>query len=152
MEALGVLASIIQVIDGTVKVVEYARSLKAKAQDQRRLAQECKNLLSILLQLRTEVQKAHENTDVTAAVRLNTIKDGLLEQIKMCTDDLANELDFLGHTSRILARYTWHFRKKDCAEILSNIERLKSLTGLALQQMLMLVNRPIASHLHLERS
>jgi hypothetical protein len=132
--AVGLLATIIQVIDATATAVQYLNDVRKAPNDRARLAQEATNLLYLLTTMRYEVEKAN-----TADPWFNNIHslgavNGPLDQFKEVMEDLARKLYPESRLKKFAKDFIWSIDKKECSEILTKIERFKTLILLARQE------------------
>ena len=59
--AIGIAASIVQLIDATTKARKYLNEVKHATKERAELAMEAANLVPLLTSLHNRVQKAHDN-------------------------------------------------------------------------------------------
>ena len=133
MDPLSVTASIIAVLQLTASVVGYLSDLKNATKDQTRCIIEASNILSLLTSLRFRLEDANEDDPWYTAIRALAVENGPLEQYKTALERLVLKTtseDGVGKVRKILL---WKFNKQEVAEIFSKVERLKSLTQIALE-------------------
>ncbi len=61
--AIGLAASIVQLIDATTKAYKYLNEVKHATKDRAELAMEAANLVPLLTSLRNRVEKAYDNPE-----------------------------------------------------------------------------------------
>jgi hypothetical protein len=132
--AVGLLASIIQVIDATTTVIQYLNDVRKAPNDRARLAQEAKNLLSLLITMRYKVEEANTVDPWFTNIRFLGTVNGPLDQFKEAMEDLARKLQPEPGIRKFSQNLIWTIDKKECSETLTKIERLKTLILLARQE------------------
>lgn len=133
---VGFLAAVVQLIDVTSKVIYYFNRLKDAPKVQAKLVRECTHLLLLFTDLRCLVDNISTSTDpwFTSLQALGG-KEGPLMEFKCAMEDIADKLvpaTSVVNISRVVLR--WTLDKKEIDNILSRIERLKTLISLALQK------------------
>ena len=130
----GFLAAVVQLIDVTSKVVNYFNGVKNAPKDRARLAREVTGLLLLFTDLRCRVEEVTTSTDSWfTGLRSLGEERGPLMEFKNAMEDIADKL--APATTMNLGRaLRWTLDKKEIDAILSKIERLKALVGLALQK------------------
>lgn len=63
--AIGLAASIVQLIEATTKVYKYLNEIKHATKERAELAMEAANLVPLLTSLRNRVEKAYDNSEET---------------------------------------------------------------------------------------
>ncbi|KAM0548199.1 hypothetical protein ACHAPJ_009998 [Fusarium lateritium] len=133
MEALGVVSSIIAVLQLTTAVVNYLASVKSSSKDQKQCATEATNLLVLLTRLKFRVEEASSSDPWFISVRALDVDNGPLSQYKAATERLVSHITHKGKAGKIGAALSWPLNKAEVADILASIERLKSFISLALE-------------------
>lgn len=90
--AIGLVASVIQLIDVTVQTIKYLNDIKEAPKDRGRLARETTNLLALLTDLRYRVEEAKSAEPWFTSVRALGIEGGLLSQFHETMETLAGKL------------------------------------------------------------
>jgi hypothetical protein len=134
VSAIGLTASIVQLIDTTTKVVKYIQDVKKATEDRGKLAQEIASLLGLFYGLKYKVESADIASPWFKGILSLGAHDGPLDRFKQAMEDLARKLEPNSGLKALGKRLIWPLEKKDCNEILSKIERVKTLVGLALQE------------------
>ena len=134
MEAVGLAASIVQLIDATTKAIKYLNNVKDAPKDRATLAREAANLLALLMDLRCRVEEAESTDPWFTGVRSLGVKGGPLDQFKEAMEELARKLKPESGVKMFSKALRWTLDKNEINNILSKIERLKTLVGLALQK------------------
>ncbi|KAL8869460.1 MAG: hypothetical protein Q9198_007877, partial [Flavoplaca austrocitrina] len=109
MEALGVAASLGQLIEFTLKTIKYLNSVKDASQD-------------------------HEKQSDTwfDGIRLLAVKDGPLDQLRDTLKQLIDKLKPKKGLQGVARNMIWTLDKDYCEDLLRQIDRAKSTIGLAL--------------------
>jgi hypothetical protein len=132
--AVGLAASIAQLIDATVKAMKYLNDVKDAPKDRAKIAREATSLLVLLTELRYMVEEAKSTDPWFVGIRSLGVRMGPLEQFKEEMEDLAKHLKPQGGIKKSGKTLLWTLDKKDINSILSKIERLKTCASLALQK------------------
>lgn len=136
MDPLSVTASIIAVLQLTSTVINYLINAKDASKDQARCATEASNIYHLLTNLKYRLEEAKsENASWHTAVRSLAVANGPLDQYKSALDQLQSKVA-TASTSRLHKAgraLVWKSTKDEVANILSRIERLKSLIQIALE-------------------
>lgn len=135
MDPLSITASIVAVLQLTSIVIEYASSVKDSSKDRVQCANEALNLYNLLFQLRSRLEEANSNERWYAAARALTVKDGPFDQYKHALEQLlaVAKVTGAGGIKKIGNALLWKFSKEEVTNILSRIERLKTLVQIALE-------------------
>ena len=136
MEAVGFVAAVVQLIGVTSKVVNYFNDVKDAPKDRAKLAREAAGLLALFTDLRYRAEETDATDPWFTGLRALGGEGGLLMEFQRAMEDIADKLAPAATTSvaslkRVLR---WTLDKKEIDVILSRIERLKTLVGLALQK------------------
>lgn len=132
---VSLVAAIVQLIEATSKVISYFNTMKNAPKDRAKLVREAYSLLTLLADLRDQVEENNSSTNswFTGLQSLGE-EGGPLMQFKNAMEDIANMLAPTTDFARVRRVVRWKSDKKEIDAILSKIERLKSLIGLALQK------------------
>ena len=128
---LGLLASIVQLVEATTKAVQYLNDVKSAPKHRARLAREATSLLSLLTDLRYRVEEADSNDAWSAGIHSLGAIHGPLELLKDDMEALARKLEPKAQWKQAVL---WPLDEKDVTKTLANIERMKTFVGLALQK------------------
>ena len=131
---LGLAASIIQLIDATVKVTQYINDVKDAPAERSKLAMEVANLVPLLTSLRYRIEGASSDDSWFLGVRSLGAPKGPLDLFKQDLKYLASKLEPQHGAKKIGKLLVWTLDKKDIKNSLDSIERIKSLISLALQR------------------
>lgn len=129
-DPLSITASILAVVQVSAIVLKSLGDLKDTPRDLRRLRTEIDNLQSILLPALERLKRAKE--EKLAMEQLLNAK-GPLEEFRMLLEHLEKKLAPAAGLNKARRAVTWQFQKGEIKDILSTIERQKSLFALALQ-------------------
>jgi hypothetical protein len=132
---VGLVAGLVQLIDTTTKVVRYVNDVKDAPSERAHLARHSSSLLALLTDLRYRVEEAKSASEPWfVAVRGLGVQGGSLDQLRDRMERLATELEpSTGRLRKAGMLFTWAFDKKEIDEVLAQIERVKTLVMLALQ-------------------
>ncbi|KAF1363100.1 hypothetical protein EJ07DRAFT_54123, partial [Lizonia empirigonia] len=132
MDPLSVTASIIAILQLTVKVGEALSDAKDASKDRSQFTADTSNLSNLLVALLSRLDES-SNDPWHANVRELGGKDGLLYQYRIALEGLTNKIS-AGHGLKKTAKtFLWKYVRDDAERILSRIERLKSLVQIALE-------------------
>ena len=129
MEPLAATASIVSLLQLAGAVIKYLSVLKDASDDIKALVLELctiRGLLSTIKDLVTEEFILHESLGG---------HDGLFSQIESLLQSLASKVEPTSTTTayKLVQKLRWPLRKEEVKDVLSSIERQKTLLGLALQ-------------------
>ena len=130
---VGFVAAVAQLIDVTSKAVIYFNDAKDAPKDRAKLAREASNLLPLFTELRYRVEETNSTDPWFTGLKSLGREGGPLMEFKAA---MVNIVDKLAPTSVMGLKKVlrWPFDKREIDAILSKIERLKTLIGLALQE------------------
>ena len=134
--AIGLLASIVQLIDVTLKTVKYLNEVKDAPKEQAKFAREATSLLSLFTDLRYRVEESQETASSDtwfSGLKSLGRQGGPLDDFKFTMEELADKLKPAQGMKKIEKALCWTIEKKEIEAILLKIERLKSLINYALQ-------------------
>jgi hypothetical protein len=135
MDPLSVTASIIAIVQLTGVIVGYLNDVKGASKDRARCAIEVSNVSNLLVTLIYRVDETSSNESWYAEVQALAATNGPIDQYKSALERLQSKLLPTGSSGlkKIGSALTWKFSKEEVADILAKIERLKSLTQIALE-------------------
>ena len=133
VSAIGLIASLAQLIDATSKTLRYVNNVKNAPKARAQVAQEASLLLALLTSLRYRVEDIDAGDPWVQGVLTLGIANGPLDQFKEALESLARRLHNSGTAKSIRKALVWQFEKKEIDELLGKMERLKSFINLALQ-------------------
>jgi hypothetical protein len=134
VSAVGLGHCIIQLIDATAKAVSYLNDVRNAPKDRATLAQEVSSLLALLTSLRYKVEGSNTIDPWFTGVRFLGRHGGPLEQFKAAIAALLKKLRPGKGLKEFGKALVWTLDKEEISGILSKIERLKTLIGVALQE------------------
>ena len=129
MEPLGATASVVSLLYLAGAVIKYLSILKDASDDIKTLVLELctiRGLLSTIKDFVTEESILHESLGG---------HDGLFSQIESSLQSLASKFEPTSATTahKLVQKLRWPLRKEEVKDVLSSIERQKTLLSLALQ-------------------
>ena len=130
MDPLSVTASIIAVLQLSAKVLSYLNDVKDASKDRAECAMETSSLFSLLVSLRLRLEEGDASKSWYVAVRALSVENGPLDQFKQALETLQAKMTDGGRLNNALI---WKFKKEEVDAILVRMERLKTLTQIALQ-------------------
>ncbi|KAJ7844658.1 hypothetical protein B0H13DRAFT_126803 [Mycena leptocephala] len=114
-DIVGLVASILQLVDAVVKARDYIQNFRNAPKDQQQLLQEIKSLDPLIRQLDERIRSSHAAGLASFETPLNELK----EMIERLTKDIVQKSS---------SRLTWSmWGKEDVQKGLSTIERFKTL-------------------------
>ncbi|KAL8668528.1 MAG: hypothetical protein Q9168_006848 [Polycauliona sp. 1 TL-2023] len=132
MDPLSVTASIIAIVQLTSTVVGYLNDVHDAPKDRARCATEASNLYNLLTQLRYHIEDADRSSPWYTAVRALAVEGGPFDQYKSALEQLQPRVGSSSGIARLGERLVWKFSKQEVKDILSRIDRLKTLVEVAL--------------------
>ncbi|KAI9812564.1 MAG: hypothetical protein M1827_004553 [Pycnora praestabilis] len=132
--AVGLIASVAQLIETTAKVVQYLNDVTNAPKERATLALEATNLLALLTNLRYRLEEANATDPWYAGVRSLAVKNGPLELFKRAMEEMVSKLKPEKGARKFGKMMIWPLDKKDIKEMLGDIERMKSTVNLVLQK------------------
>jgi len=136
MDVIGLAASIIAVIDAISTTVTCLNAVKNAPKERSRLAVEAADLSARLTRLRYK----HEASDGDVSTSAEPWLDGIqslktpLDQFRATVESLTARLTERSGPGKLVSCLIWPLDKKSTLEYLAQIERMKTLTILALQE------------------
>ena len=134
MDPVSLAASIIALAELTGKVLGYLHSVKNASKERKSFIQEATSALGLLNGLHFRVENAEPESNWFVAVRGLASPGGPLEQYREALELLQERLSPSISLHRVGKALEWHFSKPEVQRIFQTIERLKSLTQIALEQ------------------
>jgi hypothetical protein len=135
MDPLSLTVIITALISTTAQVVNYLNDVKDAPKERAKLASEAACLYPLLIQLKYRVDEAKAGDKWYQSTRtLLGGPNGPLDQFGNALAELAGKLMPAAGLKEFGRKLIWTLDKKECMDILAKIERLKTLTGLALQE------------------
>lgn len=134
MDPLSISASISALLQLTGTVVKYLNAVKGASKEARNLLLEISGVSGLLYQLKDLAKDGASDESELRTFESLGVPQGPLEQFQTVLEKLASKLEpvaGLKATGRVLL---WPFQKPEIQDLLSKIERLKTVFGLALQQ------------------
>ena len=133
ISGLGLVASITQLIDATTTTLKHLNNVNSAPRDRAQLAQEATGILVLLTQLRYRLEGADSKNPWYNGIRRLGTDNGPLQQLHNTMVFLAEKLQPKSGIKRAGKALLWSLEKRECAELLSKIQRLNVLISLALQ-------------------
>ncbi|OBT38813.1 hypothetical protein VE00_10966 [Pseudogymnoascus sp. WSF 3629] len=135
MDPLSVTASIIAIVQLTSVIIGYLNDVKDASKDRARCAIEISNVSNLLVTLIYRLDEASPNDCWNTEVQALAAANGPIDQYRSALEQLQSNLTSTSSSGlkKIGCALTWKFSKDEVANILTRIERLKSLTQIALE-------------------
>jgi hypothetical protein len=131
-DPLSVSASIVALLQVTRSVINYLKDVHDAPRDRIDFLVEMSGLEGLLDALRCRVQEAKSGDPWLAELRPLGIKSGPLDQFNSDLKRMASKLEPLTGLKEIKRRLAWTYDKVEIKDILSKIERVKTLNTFAL--------------------
>jgi hypothetical protein len=132
-DPLSTSASIIAVLQLSGTIIQYLNDVKGASEDRYRLLNEVASISGLLYFLKDRATQSQYGDSWSMTLASLNTPQGPLEQFKSALERLALKLAPVEGWRRAGKALAWPFRKEEIKEILSTIERHKSLFNLALQ-------------------
>ncbi|KAF2791757.1 ankyrin [Melanomma pulvis-pyrius CBS 109.77] len=132
MDPLSVTASIIAILQLTVKVGESLSDAKDASTDRSQFTTDISNLSKLLVDLLSRVDESSDDPWHANTRQLGG-KDGLIYQYRVALEQLKDKISAGHGIKKMTKTLLWKYIKDDAEHILSRIERLKSLVQIALE-------------------
>ena len=136
MDPLSVTASVIAVLQLTQTAVSYLNDIKNASKDQRKYTVEASNIFWLLTCLKNRLEDASDK-DLEGpwynTVRALAVENGPLDQYMAVLERLVAKTRPKDGAAEARYKLLWTFRSAEAAQILENIERLKTLIIIALE-------------------
>jgi hypothetical protein len=130
--AVGLTASVAQLLNTTAKVIKYLNRVKTASHDRARLAREATSLLALLTEFRYTIE-GDPADPWFASYRLLEVHGGPLEQLQEAMNEVVRKLKPKNGLKEFGMALLWPFSLSEIDGTLRKIERLKSHIGLAMQ-------------------
>ena len=125
MEAVGFAASIYSLLELSEKVITYIKDARGANEERKTLINELASTKVVL----SELESKADEDEWRATMESLMTNNGPRDQFKSVLERLEKKLGTDGR--RVVKSLTWPFAKEEIKEILSQIERVKSLFVLA---------------------
>ena len=144
MDPLSLTASIIAVLQLSGTVISYLNDVKEASKDSYSILLEVSSVTGLLYTLRSliETDKGDGYLDVARSL---AVPYGPLDQFKTTLEKLSKQLQPATGVRKAARVLKWPFKKEEVKELLSTIERQKTLFSLALQNDQVKLSRGIES-------
>ncbi|KAH9907762.1 hypothetical protein F4778DRAFT_446080 [Xylariomycetidae sp. FL2044] len=151
-EPLSVTASIIAVLQLSATATQFVKDIKHGSAHRTRLRDELRSATCLIEMLKDRIEDG-EDDETDEALKPMSIKslsspDGPLALFKQVLEDIVAKLAPQDRFRRLAQPITWPFDKKEIAELISSLERLKNHLSLVLQNDLIELAK--LSHLKLD--
>ena len=141
MDPLSITVSVLTLLQLTEKVIKYARQTKDAPKERTRVLQEASGLVGLLITLKSLVDDSDPKDPWLRATSRLATSNGPLEQYRSVLEKLIGKIMPGDGLRKIGQALVWKFTKEDISDLLSQIERVKSLIDIALGMDDMLVSK-----------
>ena len=131
VSAIGLVASIVQLIATTSKVIKYVDEVKDAPKERSSLASEAANLMPLLMTLKQRVETSSSTDPWFSSVKSLGLPGGPLAELQALMEELGGKLKL--RKKKLGGNLLWPSDQKECIALLAKIERVKSLIALAMQ-------------------
>ncbi|KAK4150139.1 hypothetical protein C8A00DRAFT_37273 [Chaetomidium leptoderma] len=138
-DPLSTVANVLAVLKLAVAATKYIKDVKQGSTDRLRLRDELRSTTCLLEMLKDRIDDSEDATgDDAEILKPSSIaslagEEGPLALFKRLLEDIIARLAPQDRLRRLTQPFTWPFDKKDIAELVSALERLKSHFSLAMQ-------------------
>ncbi|KFY30332.1 hypothetical protein V493_01980, partial [Pseudogymnoascus sp. VKM F-4281 (FW-2241)] len=135
MDPLSVTASIIAIVQLTGVIIGYLNDVKDASTDRKQCAIEISNVSNLLVTLIYRLDEASSDGGWYTEVQALAAPSGPIDQYRSALEQLQSKFTLTASSrlKKIGSALTWKFSKEEVTNILTRIERLKSLTQIALK-------------------
>jgi len=131
-EAVGLVGSIIAILELSAKVLGYLNDVKDTSTDRARCALEVANVRGLLEKLRHRIEERNDSDSLFQSAR-DVIEGGGLDQFQDVLQQLYHGLTEGGRFRRAAQALKWDFKKEQVREILIRVARFNAVAITALQ-------------------
>jgi hypothetical protein len=130
MDPLSAIASVIAVLQLTGTVIGFMKDTTGARDDRKRILEEFHGIHYLLFLLKDEVDRQLRGSTVSESIKQLQVP---LQQFESALDRFAKKLKPAQGFKKLGKAMIWPFQKEDVKDILSTLERYKSLFNMALQ-------------------
>jgi hypothetical protein len=131
--AIGLTASLVNIMDAAMKVVGIINDIKGATKEQAMLIQEVTSLLPFLSSLKTRIEFANKTEPWFARALVLGAPNGAIALLDVAITELSRRLHKLYERNKVSRSLGWVLKKEECNAMLVRIERAKSLITAELQ-------------------
>ncbi|KAI9890633.1 MAG: hypothetical protein M1814_003831 [Vezdaea aestivalis] len=147
MEAVGLVASIVQITHAAIKASKYLNDVRHAPGDRKDLTLQIVSTIPLLTELRSLAEDTKTGDPWCNSARALEAHNGPLDQFKSAMDDLARRLKPTRTIKSIGRSIIWTLSKKEVNDVLSKTERLKSSISILLQKDQLVIARAIRAQI-----
>ena len=133
MDPLSVSASITSLLQLTGTVIQYLNTAKGASEERRTILLELSSISGMLYTLQDQAVETQPGNPWSSTLGSLSMPNGPIEQFKTALERLAKKLAPVKGWKEVGKAVIWPFQKEEVKEILSTIERQKSLFNMARQ-------------------
>jgi hypothetical protein len=126
-------ANLFALLQLTKGVVKYAKQTKDAPRERAEVLREASSLVGLLGTLKDLLDEGDPQDPWLRATSGLALPDGPLEQYKLALERLAPKIIPSHGLQKVSQVLTWMFSKEEVGELLSKMERVKTLVGIALE-------------------
>jgi hypothetical protein len=133
MDPLSITASVAALLSLIGQIVSYAKLVKDAPKERATILREASSLNGLLVTLENIIAEAERTQWLTLRAMADlATPSGPLSQCKLARQALLKLTPSYG-IHKAVQRITWKFSKEEVVELLSQMERVKTLMGIALE-------------------
>ncbi|KAF5021013.1 hypothetical protein F66182_6944 [Fusarium sp. NRRL 66182] len=137
-DPLSVTVSVIALLQLAATATQHIKDVKHGSADRLRLRDELRSTACVLEMLNDRVEDAKDASETDETLKPASIKalaepDGPLSLFRQLLQEIVTKLEPQASLRRLAKHFTWPFDKKDIAEMLTSLERIKSHFSLIMQ-------------------
>jgi hypothetical protein len=133
MDPLSITASVFAVLQLSAKVLSYLNDVKDASKGHAQCTIEASNLHNLLTNLRFRLEEGYAHELWFNAIQGLAVNNGPLDQFKQVLETLQTRMTDGGRIKKLGEALIWKFKRDEIDSILAQMERLKTLIGIALQ-------------------
>lgn len=137
-DPLSAIASVVTLLQVAGTATQYLKDIKHGSADRIRLRDELRSAVCLLEILKDRIEDSEETAETGSELKPLSIlslvgSDGPLNLFKKLLEQITKKLAPQDQLRKLARPFTWPFDKKDIAELLMSLERLKSHFSLVIQ-------------------
>lgn len=132
-DPLSITSGITALLQLTGNIIQYLNQVRGASEDCRRVIMEVTSVSGFLYMLKDSAERFGSDSSSLTAIASLAVPSGPFDQFKATLEQLVSKLAPVQGLKKAGKALAWPFQQGEIREILSRIERQKSMFALALQ-------------------